>query len=70
MSSETILIFGKEGKTLKLFNHLVIAAFGAGFSSHCSVDVLVEANTNPAVCALWELAAQDLSCAGSLAVCD
>lgn len=31
MSSETILIFGNEGKTLKLFNHLVIAAFEAGF---------------------------------------
>lgn len=29
-------------KPLKLRNHLVIAAFGAHFSSHYSVDILAE----------------------------
>jgi len=33
MSSETILIFGNEKNPLKLLNHLLIAAFGAGFIS-------------------------------------
>lgn len=53
-------------KPLKLRNHLVIAAFGAHFGSHYSVDILAERHKHKivvfsVVCALLEVAAQELS---------
>lgn len=71
MSPETILIFGNEGKTLKLLNHLLIAAFGAGFSSLYSVDILAEANTKYNCLRFVGIASTGLVCVQwSRAACD